>query len=89
MTSDARFREFHRNNPHVYDELVKLARRAKAAGRSRIGIRMLWERMRWEFTVETVRAAEEPKLNDHYTSKYARLIMDSEPGLEAIFETRG
>ena len=28
------------------------------------------------------------KLNDHYTSRYARLIMEREPDLRGIFRTR-
>lgn len=81
-----RFWRFHEAHPEVYAELLALARQARARGRHRIGIRMLWERMRWTFTVERDRA-ELYKLNDHYTAFYARLLLE-EPGLEGLFETR-
>jgi hypothetical protein len=29
------------------------------------------------------------KLNNNYHSRYARLIMEREPGLDGFFETRG
>lgn len=82
---EERFMAFHANNPAVYRELVLRAREARAAGR-RVGIRMLWERMRWTFYVE--RREEDFKLNDQYTSRYARLIMEQEPDLARFFETR-
>jgi hypothetical protein len=83
------FWTFHEGNPHVYFELVRLARQAVAAGRTKLGIRMLWERMRWTFSVETRRAEGGPKLNDHYTARYARLIMENERDLADLFEIRG
>jgi hypothetical protein len=84
---DARFWAFHNENPQVYAELARLARQAIARGHHRIGIRMLWEVMRWNLTVE-VSAADEFRLNDHYHSRYARLLMAREPDLRGIFELR-
>jgi hypothetical protein len=81
-----RFEDFHRDQPQVYAELVKLARRARGRGAARVGIRMAWEVMRWNLTIET--APGDFKLNDHFTSRYARLIMRQEPDLADVFETR-
>ena len=80
------FREFHADNPHVYDELVMLARRARSRGAVRIGIGMLFEVLRWRYTLRTV--GDDFKLNNNYRSYYARLIMMREPDLAEIFETR-
>lgn len=86
-TIQERFAAFHAAHPEVYAELVELARTARRAGRSRIGIGMLWEVLRWE---RTLRGVEEGgfKLNDHFRSRYARLLMEREPDLAGIFETR-
>jgi len=84
---DAAFWEFHRQNPLVYELLCAYARSAVQAGRGHFGIRMLWERLRWYVLVET----EDPtgiKLNDHFHSRYARLIMLQEDDLAHLFETR-
>lgn len=81
-----RFREFHRDNPEVYEELMVLVRQALARGRKKIGIKMLWEVVRWNRFLRTT--DEKYKLNNNYHSRYARLIMDNEPGLVGIFETR-
>jgi len=88
ITIDAQFEEFHRNNPEVYEELVRLARQMKARGHKRIGIKMLWEVLRWERAMKTTDQTEW-KLNNNYTSRYARLIMENEPDLKGFFVTRG
>ena len=85
---DQRFIDFHTSNPHVYAELVKLAMQAHTIGRRKLGIRMLWERMRWTFAVETVRPEGDPKLNNDFTSRYARLIMEQVPALAGMFDLR-
>lgn len=86
MTIDADFLAFHSANPHIYDALVSLARRAKAAGRRKAGIGMLWEVLRWDIFIRTT--GTEYKLNNNYRSRYARLIMHREPDLADFFETR-
>ncbi len=85
-TIEDRFREFHAAHPQVYAELVRLAREAKARGRRRIGIKMLWEVVRWNLYLTP--QGEEFKLNNSYTSRYARLIQRNEPALADLFETR-
>jgi len=79
---------FHEENPEVYVDLVRYARQARAAGASRIGIELLWNRMRWDRLVETKDNTSAFKMNQNYKAFYARLIMDSEPDLSGIFETR-
>lgn len=82
------FEEFHRLNPGVYAELAHLARRAKARGHHKLGIELLFAIVRWNRLMRTNDPASGFKLNDHYTSRYARLLMDQEPDLEGFFETR-
>lgn len=86
-TIDERFKSFHEKNPHVYGILVMLARRAKNKGRTRIGMKMLYEVARWHFYINA-RVEDEYVLNNDYTSRYARLINDNEPDLHGIFEMR-
>jgi len=86
---EERFRKFHEANPQILAELMKLARRARARGVARLGIRMLWERLRWQLTVETYDPAGTPfKLNDHYHSRYVRLLCEQDPELGRLFELR-
>ena len=83
---DEAFERFHRLNPRVYELLVDLARQAKTRGLERVGMKMLFEVVRWEFTLTTT--DPDWKLNNNYTSRYARLIMANEPDLAGMFATR-
>lgn len=82
------FWAFHNANPEVYYRLVTMARDLKARGRSRIGIKMLFEVLRWEHAMQTTDHASEFKLNNNYAPRYARLIMYRNPELAGIFNTR-
>lgn len=87
-TIDERFLAFHLDNPGVYARLVSLTRKAKARGRQRIGIQMLFEVIRWETMLRTTDTSSEFKINNDYASRYARMIMRRNPDLDGMFETR-
>lgn len=82
-----RFEAFHEANPQVYEALVKMARKLVAMGRKKIGIAMLFEVLRWNHAIRTVGDVDF-KLNDNFTSRYARLIASQEPDLAGVFELR-
>jgi hypothetical protein len=83
---DRKFEEYHQANPQVYRELVQLAMQARRRGRRKIGIKMLFEVVRWNRFLQT--ADDEFKLNNNYHSRYARLLMQREPKLRGIFNLR-
>ena len=85
LTIQQKFELFHKNNPEVYTMLVSLALQAKAAGRNKIGIGMLFEVLRWNYIIRT---SEDFKLNNNYRSRYVRLIAQNEPSLGGMFEMR-
>lgn len=86
---ERQFQEFHRRNPHVYEILVRLCREVLDAGHKRIGIGMLWERMRWELVVKTTPTANEQdfRLNNNFRSRYSRMLMEV-PEFAGLFEVR-
>lgn len=80
---------FHKTNPHVFARVVFYCRQAKAAGRTRTAIELLFNRMRWDYTIRTEIAEKDLfKLNQNYKAWYARHIMALNPSLVGIFETR-
>lgn len=86
LSLDERFRAFHAANPQVYALFRRLTWDLFTAGRGRIGAKMVWERLRWEYALAT--DDDGWKLNNDFTSRYARLLMDNEPALAGVFETR-
>lgn len=89
MKTPDEFYAFHKDNPLLYEALVRFAREAKSAGIPKCGIRLLWERARWFFSIEVKRAPGDTfRLNDWYKEYYARLIMKTESDLRDFFEVR-
>lgn len=82
------FEEFHELNQHIYRNLRYLALLAVKSGKKKLGMRLLWERLRWEYFVTTVTNEDTYKLNDHFVPHYARMLMEKEPRLNGVFETR-
>lgn len=82
-----RFEEFETANPHVYRQLVQLAKQWKEAGHSKCSIDMLFHLLRWQYGINT-KSTDKFKLNDHHTSRYARKIMEENPELAGLFDTR-
>lgn len=85
-TIDEQFQAFHRANPHIYRILRALAMDYRRAGHDHCGIKMLYEVLRYQSGIYT--RGDAYKLNNNYTSRYARLLMKQEPELAGFFETR-
>ena len=86
LTREERATLFHKLNPHIYDIVVDMSLSMKRSGWKKAGIRMIWERLRWLYAVKTQGGIY--KLNDHYTSFYARWVMENVPELQNFFEVR-
>lgn len=91
------FEIFHRLNPQVYAECRRLALEALRKGRKKISFKLIINVVRWEKFMQT----EEPtlwnqngtltafKINDAYSSRYARLFKKEFPEYAHRIEFRG
>lgn len=86
-TLDERFARFHALNPHVYRAFVSVARAyLRATGRSHVGAKMIFEKLRWEYALRTTDA--DPALDNSYVSRYARMAAANELDLRHAFAFR-
>lgn len=85
-TLDSKFWTFHKKNVHVLTKLIEMTEQAKHAGRRRIGMKQLFEVIRWNHMVST--NGELFLLNNSFTSRYVRLIQEKRPDLADMFEIR-
>jgi hypothetical protein len=83
---EAAFQRFHRENPHVYELFKRFAFEAIHSGRSALGAKALWERMRWYASFETT--DQQFKLCNNHTAYYARMFMRDFPQYDGFFRTR-
>lgn len=82
----ARFEQYHRDNPHLYRALEQMARQLHDLGRKRVGIELLFAELRWRSLISTT--GDDYKLNNSYRSRYARLLLREHPEWEGLFELR-
>lgn len=87
LTIQERFERFHVLNPHIYRMLREMALELAAKGYRRIGTKMLWEVLRYQYAVATVGSEKQFKLNNIFPSRYARLL-DQVPELHGRIELR-
>ena len=82
------FNKYHSEHPEVYSNLVALTYEWKNHGGVRLGMKTLYERLRWEWHVGNIKDDAGFKLNNNFTALYARKIMDENPDLRGMFELR-
>ena len=83
------FWTFHSSHPEVYRLLVRfcLEWREARGGEAQVGIGALFERVRWETSLQTT-DEDGLKLNNNHRAFSARLLMDSDPRLKEVFHLR-
>lgn len=88
LSIEERFQLFHSANPWVFAALVRLAKDLRNRGHRRFGVKLLFERLRYEYLVTTTDEHSPWRLNNNMTSRYARLIIENVPELADCFEIR-
>jgi len=84
---DEAFEKFHRDNPHVYRKFKQLVSEAIIRGKTKMSAKTILGKIRWDIFMET-QSDDEYKINDAFTSRYARKYIEDCPGNEHIFELR-
>lgn len=84
----AKFDEFDRQHPDVYDLFKKFAWQLRNAGRDRGGAKSIMERIRWELATTSSPEKDGFKINNNFTSRYARKLIEDDPSFGDFFETR-
>ncbi len=92
------FEKFHENNPHVYKLFEKETKHAIIdKNKKKLSAKMIINAIRWNIFLETVDDVEFTdkdgnktvfRINDAYTSRYARLFIQKNPEYENIFNLK-
>jgi hypothetical protein len=97
LTTQERFELFHAANPHVYEMFIYFFKELLKRGHTRVSPNFIVDRIRWEMMVPTVAtrgagwhvAGGKPfKINDHFASRYARLVIQHYPAAAKVIELR-
>lgn len=81
-----RFEAFHVANPWIYAAFVELTADWLARGHLRLGIGMLTEIVRWQYSQQT--NGDDFRINNNFRSRYVRLLIQDHPQWARAFETR-
>lgn len=84
-TLDEQFVGFHVDNPHIYRRLEGIIS-GWLGTHDRVGVKMAWEVLRWQTGVKTTGIPF--RLNNNFTSRYARLIIAAHPEWKGRILTR-
>ena len=83
---EAKWREFHAANPHIYERFEEFAFQAINAGRERYAIKTILEMVRWHTEV-TTNSTDGFKLCNNHTAYYAREFHRRNPKHAGFFKT--
>ncbi|HKY57631.1 MAG TPA: hypothetical protein VJL80_06305 [Aeromicrobium sp.] len=86
LTIQQRFERFHADNPWVYSALESLTADWLTRGHRRVGIKQMFEVVRWQYGRST--SGDSFKVNNDFTSRYARALLDAHPEWADAIEVR-
>ena len=82
-----RFDRFHTDNPWVYRALESLCEGWLAQGHKRVGVKQMFEVVRWQYGMKTTGDGGF-RVNNDFTSRYARMLIEQHPEWADAIETR-
>ena len=83
---DVRFREYDEAHPEVWALFVLFCERLRGLGFKHYSADAVLHQIRWHHHVEYART--DFKINDHFSSRYARKLMAERPEFAGFFELR-
>lgn len=83
----SRFKDYHINNPHVYQKFRDLAFKMRETGKRKYSAWTIINQIRWDHDLNTVGDAFQ--INNDFIALYARLLIYRHPEFANFFELRG
>jgi hypothetical protein len=88
QTIQARFETWIERHPDVYQEFKRIAESLLAHRRTHYGAKAIMEVLRYHRIVSGADETEPFKINNNYSSRIARKLMDEDERFVGFFETR-
>lgn len=83
-----RWREYHRENPKVFNAIQRIVCEQRDAGHAHTTIRAIWEGLRTHTWLPGVKSDKPFRLPDHYLPLYVRLVCQYRPEFASMFDTK-
>lgn len=85
---EERFQAFHRAHPEVFAEFRRRARQLRDRGKRHISADSICHYLRDETPIDARTGQDIYKINNNWSSRYARLLIAEDPSFAAHIETR-
>lgn len=82
------FEQFHASHPEIYAEFRQIALNLLKHGRSHYGSKAIFEVIRYHRALSGKSETELFKINNNYSSRYARKLMEENEQFRDFFEIR-
>jgi hypothetical protein len=86
-TIDEKFFRYHADNPQIFKIIKKYTAQVKDVGFQHYSMDAIMHRVRWHVNVKT-RSYDGFKINNNFTSRYARLLEKENKDLRGFFNKR-
>ena len=86
LSIDERFRLFDRAHPEVFRLFRQYAEFIRGKGHDRYSADAILHRIRWHFAID--KGDRDFAINNNFSSRYARLLMEVDPAFVGFFEVR-
>lgn len=83
---DQRFTDYHKDHPQVYEWFKTFALQAIDRKKGKTSAKLIVNRIRWEMNFQVI--GEDYRINDAYSSRYARLFIKDFPEYTSYLEMR-
>lgn len=80
------FHQYDQDNPNIWEKFKKFTLEAIRSGKKNYSSKSIFERIRWETEITAKNCSF--KINNNYTSDYARKFMEKFPEYKGFFRTR-
>jgi hypothetical protein len=80
----AKFKQFHKDNPQIYEAFKRFSYEIKNSGRAKYSHWMIANRVRWNFDT-MIKGDYDFKLSNDYITIFARLLVWNCPEFEGFF----
>lgn len=86
-TIQDKFEAYHKANPSIYN-LFKRYTWEMIRKRGKASSKLIINQIRWEININTKRQEGDFKINDAFTSRYVRMLLENHPEISGYFELR-
>ena len=84
---DMKFFKYHKESPHIFNLFVAFSKEIKAKGYKTYSMRTIMHRIRWHVDI-TTNDPDGFKMNNNYSSRYARMLANEYPDFKDFFKNR-